>query len=46
MQTAIATYKNKKALGQLIQNALACDFSWEESARDYVTFYKKCLQSA
>lgn len=40
MRRAIKVFKKKKEWQQLQQNAFACDFSWEASAKKYVELYK------
>jgi starch synthase len=42
---ALAVYVNKKAWRQVIANGMACDFSWEKSAREYLELYQKVSSS-
>ena len=37
-------HEEKAAWRKLIQNAMACDFSWERSAEKYVKVYEKALE--
>jgi len=41
LQKAMAAYQRKERWRQLIQQAMACDFSWEVSAREYVRLYQR-----
>ncbi len=41
MQRAVGIFENSKLFPKLIKNAMACDFSWESSARKYVQLYEK-----
>ncbi len=38
-------YQNKEQMRQIAENALKSDFSWEKSADDYISLYKKILES-
>jgi starch synthase len=38
---AIKVYDKKSTWDRLIQNAMAADFSWDRSAREYLTLYQK-----
>jgi starch synthase len=38
---AIKVYDSKSSWDQLVQNAMAADFSWDRSAREYLTLYQK-----
>lgn len=40
IQYAIDTYKNKKEWNKLIKNAMKADFSWINSAKEYMNVYK------
>lgn len=41
---AVKLYKaNPRAWAALVQNAMSCDFSWNNSAREYQKLYKKIL---
>jgi starch synthase len=41
MDKAIKAFKNKKRWAELIEKAMQCDFSWEESAKKYLELYKR-----
>lgn len=41
---AVETYRNKGLWRKLMINAMATDFSWDQSMREYVTLYKKVLK--
>jgi len=41
LQKAIGAYQSKKRWRQLVQQAMACDFSWDVSAREYVRLYQR-----
>jgi starch synthase len=41
VQKAIAAYQRKERWRQLVQKAMAYDFSWEVSAREYVRLYQR-----
>jgi len=43
MKTAISFYKAKKVWRELLNRALMNNFSWDESARQYIELYKRCL---
>ena len=43
LRRAVAVYQQKEKWRRLIRNAMACDFSWERSAQDYVRLYEKIL---
>jgi starch synthase len=40
LQKAIAVYRDKESWRPLVQKAMACDFSWEVSAREYLRLYQ------
>ena len=40
---AVELYKDKRRWKKIMQNAMACDFSWEHSAKEYVKVYNKAL---
>jgi len=40
-ERALSIYKDKSHWQQLQRNAMACDFSWKESAKTYLTLYEK-----
>jgi starch synthase len=39
MQQAISLYKQPRKWQKLIRKAMACDFSWQASAREYEKLY-------
>ena len=41
IDTAIATFKNKKIWKTLVKRVMLEDFSWEQSAKKYIKLYKK-----
>jgi starch synthase len=41
---AYSQYKDNKAWGSLVFNAMAQDFSWRQSARQYISLYKSGIQ--
>jgi starch synthase len=44
VQAALSTYANRNAWSQLICHAMAQDFSWEQSAKQYVALYQQALR--
>ena len=42
---AAVTYRQPQAWKALVRNGMAEDFSWDASAREYVTLYRKALKS-
>ncbi|MDP2915344.1 MAG: glycogen synthase GlgA [Candidatus Aminicenantes bacterium] len=40
VQRALKLYAHKRAWAGLVQNAMACDFSWERAAQEYVLLYQ------
>ena len=43
---ALAVYRQPPLWTRLVRNAMAEDFSWEASAREYVSLYRKALKAA
>jgi len=43
---ALTVYRQPGLWTRLIRNAMAADFSWEASAREYVSLYRKALKAA
>jgi starch synthase len=41
LQKAVAVYQQKERWRQLMRRAMACDFSWEVSAREYLRLYQR-----
>jgi starch synthase len=46
VETALSWYGNKPLWQQLVQNAMAQDFSWERRVGDYVTLYEQLVSAA
>jgi len=44
VKRSIAVYCNRKAWRQLMAKAMACDFSWGKSAKEYVALYRKLAE--
>ncbi len=44
LQEGLSVYRDRAAWKALMANAMACDFSWERSAREYVTLYEELLK--
>ncbi|HLC17441.1 MAG TPA: glycogen synthase GlgA [Thermodesulfobacteriota bacterium] len=44
VKDALAVFRNKKAWSKLQKNAMAEDFSWEKSAKNYMEIYRKALK--
>ena len=40
IKTAIKAFNSGKSWENLVEKAIECDFSWEESAKKYITLYK------
>jgi starch synthase len=40
VKRAVAVFGNDKAWRRLIANAMACDFSWDKSAAEYLSLYR------
>lgn len=45
VRRAASTYRQPSPWKALIRNAMAEDFSWDASAREYVTLYRKALKA-
>ncbi|MEK6665633.1 MAG: glycogen synthase GlgA [candidate division NC10 bacterium] len=43
---ALAVFRQPRLWQRLMRNAMAEDFSWEASAREYVSLYRKALKAA
>jgi len=41
---ALTTYKNKTLWRELIRNCMLCDFSWENSAKEYEQWYERVIE--
>jgi starch synthase len=46
VKRAIAVYGDKKSRRTIIANGMACDFSWEKSAKEYLYLYDKLSGSS
>jgi starch synthase len=44
MAEAAMTFQSKDLWSKLVQNAMACDFSWDRSARQYQELYRRAVQ--
>ena len=44
LKIAIDTYKNKTTWRKIQLNGMKADFSWDESAKEYVEIYKKAVE--
>jgi starch synthase len=45
VRRAVAVYQDEEKWQVLVQNAIACDFSWERSAGEYLRLYKKMIST-
>jgi starch synthase len=44
VREAVALHKRPGAWRRLIQNAMACDFSWNRSAKEYEALYEEIVR--
>jgi len=44
VQEALSVFAEQKLWHHLMHNAMAADFSWEKSARDYILLYESLLK--
>ncbi len=44
MERGARTYASKRLWQQLVQNAMASDFSWDRSAHEYVSLYQRAIE--
>lgn len=44
IKSALALYEDKESWKQLMKNAMAQDFSWEHSGKEYIALYKKLMK--
>lgn len=44
VREALACYRNRPLWHRLVQNAMAADFSWTRSAREYVEVYRRAIE--
>ena len=42
---AISVYNDSKAWSELVKNAIKCNFSWDNSAKEYIKIYNKLMMS-
>lgn len=45
LKEAIQFFKNREVWGKIMRTAMAMDFSWENSAKEYIEMYKNMLSS-
>jgi starch synthase len=45
VQLALSLYRQRSVWGRMIKAAMAADFSWERSARDYVALYERAIKT-
>lgn len=43
VRRAVAVFQNKERWQVLVQNTIACDFSWERSAAEYLRLYQRII---
>ncbi len=46
MQAALKVYPDKNVWQTLMRNAMAQDYSWPNSAREYVKVYERVVKAA
>jgi len=46
VKEAVKVFADKGAWERLVMNAMKCDFSWEKSAKEYVSLYERVIRSA
>jgi starch synthase len=44
LRRALAVYGDRNEWKRLVKNAMKQDFSWERSAKEYVTVYRKAMR--
>ena len=44
VKRAVELFKNQKVWKQLVKRGMECDFSWENSAKQYLELYNKAIQ--
>lgn len=44
IERALEAYENKEVWNRVVQNAIRTRFSWDKSAQEYITLYKKMLE--
>jgi len=45
VQLALSLYRQRSVWAQMIKAAMAADFSWERSAREYVALYERAIKA-
>lgn len=45
LKKAVDVYRNKASFSRIIEEAFKANFSWEDSARQYVGLYQQCLKN-
>ena len=43
VHTAVAAYRQPEEWRRLVKNGMACDFSWDRSAREYEALYQQIV---
>jgi len=44
VREAVRVFRNRRLWSRLVANAMACDFSWDVSARKYVSLYRTAIE--
>jgi starch synthase len=44
IKQSVADFKVKTKWAKLVKSGMKCDFSWEESAKEYIELYEKKLK--
>jgi len=44
IETAVRMYDNRVAWGKVVENGMRADFSWKQSAQEYVSLYKELVR--
>jgi starch synthase len=44
IEKALKVYRAKKEWSVLVRQCMTADFSWEKSAREYISLYKKAVE--
>lgn len=45
IKKSLDAFKNRKKWSELVSRAMNCDFSWKESAREYIRLYEKAKKA-
>ncbi|HSD50182.1 MAG TPA: hypothetical protein VLG48_02150, partial [Candidatus Methylomirabilis sp.] len=43
VRSAVALYRQRDVWRRLVRNGMACDFSWERSAKEYEALYRQVV---